>query len=100
MTDERYSLTHRALLDIDDIWLYTKNRWSVDQANRYLRLIYNEFEFLADNPKSGKIYWNNELGYRSSRVKSHSVFYRESDERIIIVRVLHTRMDIIKKLID
>jgi toxin ParE1/3/4 len=98
MTDKRYSLTNRARIDLEDIWLYTKDRWSIDQADRYLRLIYNEFEFLTKNPKSGQVNWNNELGYRSSRVKSHSVFYREQNDGIVIVRVLHSRMDIFSKL--
>ncbi len=30
-----YIVSKKALTDLDDIWYYTVEKWSVDQANRY-----------------------------------------------------------------
>lgn len=38
-------------------------------------------------------------GYRATKVKSHLIFYRKSDDETIeIIRILHERMDIETRL--
>jgi len=68
----------------------------VIQADRYVNLIFDEIEYLANNPLSGKDYNHIRKGYRCSKVKSHIVFYRIADKQneIEIIRVLHQRLDI------
>ena len=41
-----YRISAKALEDIDKIWLYTLENWSLNQANHYYRLIYQEIELL------------------------------------------------------
>lgn len=91
-----YKLSAKASEDIESIWLFTFENWSVEQADRYVNLLFDEMEHLADNPTSGKDYNHIRKGYRCSKVKSHLVFYRIANKQsgMEIIRVLHQRMDI------
>lgn len=92
----KFRLSKKALEDINNIWLYTVENWSVEQADRYYNSIFDEIEFLSDNPLSGKDYGQVRKNYRCSRVQSHLIFYRIATNKneIDIIRVLHQRMDI------
>lgn len=87
-----------AIQDLEQIWLYTFETWSQDQADRYHTLITAEIEFLAAKPESGKHLDHIRIGYRSSKVKSYYIFYRITTTEIEIVRILHERMDIPNRL--
>lgn len=89
----RYVLSPRAQADIEDIWFYTVKHWSVDQAERYLRLIQIEIGNLASDPLRGRACDEIRLGYRKSHAGAHVIFYRVEDRRIDVVRILHQRMD-------
>ncbi len=95
-----YKISQEANLDIENIWLYTYENWSLEQADRYLNLIIDEVEYLAENPESGKDYGHIRKGYFRSRVKSHFIFYKVNykKEEIEIIRILHERMDIESRL--
>jgi len=96
----RYKLTREAVNDLELIWLYTLETWSVDQADRYFNLIMSEIEFLAENPGYGKDYTHVRKGYLRSRVKSHFIFYKinTTQNELEIIRILHQRMDIESRL--
>ena len=95
-----YKISVKASQDIENIWLYTFENWSLEQVDRYINLIFDEIEYLADNPNSGKDFNHIRKNYRCSKVKSHLIFYRFIDKRsdIEIIRVLHQRMDIENRL--
>jgi toxin ParE1/3/4 len=95
-----YKISVQAAEDIENIWLYTFETWSLEQADRYVNLIFDEIEYLAANPKSGKDFNHIRKNYRCSKVKSHIIFYRLTDKQndIEIIRVLHQRMDIENRL--
>jgi toxin ParE1/3/4 len=95
-----YKLSVKASDDIENIWLYTFENWSLEQADRYINLIFDEIEYLADNPNSGKDFSHVRKNYRCSKVKSHLIFYRQIDNNvdIEIIRVLHQRMEIKNRL--
>lgn len=90
--------TEEAILDIEGIWLYTFTNWSQDQADRYHQLITKEIEYLSKKPETGKILDHIRKGYRSSKVKSHFIFYRFTSNELEIVRILHENMDIPNRL--
>jgi len=91
----RYSISEKANQDIEKIWLYTFDNWSLEQADRYYNLILNEIEYISENFESGKSVDHIKKGYRSSIVKSHIIFYKKSKRNIVeIIRVLHQKMDI------
>ncbi len=84
--------------DLEKIWLYTFQTWSLEQADRYHELIYKEIEFLANKPESGKNLQHIRKGYRSTKVKSHLIFYKYSLTEIEIIRILNESMDIPNRL--
>jgi toxin ParE1/3/4 len=91
----RYRLTNEAVKDLEEIWSYTFKKWSVELADRYYNLVMNEIEFISLNPLSGRSIDHIKDGYMSSQVKSHIVFYnKQDDSTVVIVRILHQRMDI------
>ena len=91
----KYRLTNEAIKDLDDIWAYTYEKWSIYQADRYYNLIIDEIEYIASNPLLGRSMDHIKEGYRLSKVKSHLVFYKISlDKTIEIVRILHQKMDV------
>ncbi len=91
-----FTISHEANWDIENIWLYTYENWSLEQADRYVNLIIDEIEYLAKNPESGKDYGQIRKGYFRSKVKSHLIFYKINQKKkaIEIIRILHQRMDI------
>ena len=90
-----FEISEKANEDLEEIWLYTYENWSQEQADRYYNLILNEIEYIAINFESGKPIENIRKGYRCSKVKSHLIFYKKSKKNTIeIIRVLHQRMDI------
>ena len=95
----RFRISKQALADIDKIWLYTLENWSLGLANHYYRLIYQEIEFITDDFESGKDIGKIKQGYKQTKVKSHLIIYKKAeDEKIEIVRVLHQMMDIPNRL--
>jgi len=99
MSKNQYQISKQAIEDLDSIWIYTLQKWSKEQADRYYNLIIEEIEFVADNFMAGKSAEQTRKNYRITKVKSHLIFYRKVDNGIVeIVRVLHQRMDIKKRL--
>jgi toxin ParE1/3/4 len=98
----KYKISQAASRDIENIWLYTIEKWSIEQADRYFNLIMDEIEYLAEYPKSGKNYSIVRKGYFRSQIKSHFIFYKinRENQEIEIIRILHQRMDIETRLND
>jgi toxin ParE1/3/4 len=90
----------KAIEDLEEIWLYTFQTWSLEQADRYHGLIYKEIEFLSAKPEAGKDLQHVRKGYRSSKIKFYFIFYKYSTAEIEIVRILHEKMDIPNRLND
>jgi toxin ParE1/3/4 len=101
MKKRTYLLSKKTISDIEEIWLYTLEKWSLQQADRYYNLIFDEIDYICKNANAGKSIEHIRKAYRLSKVKSHLIFYRVSGENIIeVIRVLHERMDIEKRLND
>ena len=99
MSKNKYRISQQAIEDLDKIWIYTLNKWSKEQADRYYDVIMAEIDFIADNYLIGKSAEQTRKNYRVTKVKSHLIFYRKVENEIVeIVRILHQRMDIKKRL--
>lgn len=98
----RYKLSKAAAGDLEQIWIYTFENWTVEQADRYYDLLLDEIEYIAKNPHAGKDCSHIKPGYFRTRMKSHFIFYKiNSNENLIeIIRILHQRMDIESRLND
>lgn len=89
-----YRLLPRAGADLEEIWLYTFQNWSIEQADRYHNAIISAFEELAAGTKTGRRADDVRAGYFRHASGSHIIFYRHLDTGIEIVRILHQRMDL------
>jgi toxin ParE1/3/4 len=97
----KYIINEKAIEDINQIWMYTAENWSVEQADRYYNLILDEIEYIAENFKEARSFETIKQGYRTSKVKSHILFFKKTmDDQIEVIRVLHERMDLDNRLND
>lgn len=96
----KYKISLLASQDLENIWLYTFENWSIEQADRYLNLIMDEIEYIALKPDSGFDFGAVRKGYFRSKVKSHIIFYRidQKMDTVEIIRILHQRMDLESRL--
>lgn len=95
-----YILSEKALKDLNSIWIYTAENWSVEQANRYYNLILDEIEYISAHFETAKDFSAFRKDYRFSKVKSHLLFFKKSKQNTIeVVRILDEKMDIEKRLI-
>ena len=91
----KYIISKAAKKDLDEIWLYSYNNWSEEQADRYYKLLIYEIEKISKNPGTNRKLNLNKRLYGISKVKSHLIFYRELEtSQVFIVRILHEKMDI------
>jgi toxin ParE1/3/4 len=95
-----YVISKKAVSDLEEIWAYTVEKWSIDQADRYYSLIFDEINFICRNVDAGKSMNHVRKGYRASKVKSHLIFYRVVNDVVEIIRILHERMDIDNRLAE
>ena len=93
-----FVITKKAVADLEEIWQYTVEKWSLEQADRYYNLIIDEINFICKNNTAGKLMAHVRKGYRASKVKSHLIFYRVEENKIAIIRILHEHMDIENRL--
>ena len=99
MSKNNYRISKQAIADINKIWIYTLQKWSKEQADRYYDLLMDEIQFVADNYMVTKSAEQTRKNYRVSKMKSHLIFFRKNDEGVVeIVRILHQRMNIKKRL--
>ena len=101
------SITPKAESDLTDVWLYTSDMWSADQADHYLdqfavgmnQLITYHLSLIT-YPLLGVDYTYVLSWYRRLQVEHHSVYYRVLASEVLVVRVLHAEMDAPKRVLD
>ncbi|WP_298512153.1 type II toxin-antitoxin system RelE/ParE family toxin [uncultured Kordia sp.] len=99
MNTRKYRISKQAVEDLNAIWLYTLQKWSKKQADRYYSLLINEIEFISENYLTGKSVEQIRKNYRVTKIKSHLIFYRKVEDDIVeVVRILHEKMDVKKQL--
>jgi len=95
---KRFVLSEEAAADIDGILDYTYARFGAAQAESYYDSLRRCFRMLAENPAIGRLRTAVQPPLRSHHHRKHVVFYDSLEEHILIVRVLHERMDIERHL--
>ncbi|HUW05672.1 MAG TPA: type II toxin-antitoxin system RelE/ParE family toxin [Williamwhitmania sp.] len=93
--------TVQAVNDLTQIWNYTLNKWSEEQADRYYHMLIENCKEVASNPDLGKNYSGvveNLLGFKAGR---HIIFYRKiENNEVEITRILHEQMDLENRVIE
>ena len=90
----RLGYTPRAETDLAEIWWFTAERWDIEQADAYIDQILSTCRRLSDGTLPGKSADGIQLGLRSRAAGAHVVFYRESADEVLLIRILHQRMDV------
>jgi toxin ParE1/3/4 len=89
----RYALSPRAKVDLSEIWDYSADRWGIDQATAYIRDLQRAIETVAKDPRRGRKCDDVRPGYLRFSARSHVIFFRQGEQGIEVIRVLHQRMD-------
>lgn len=75
-----------------------RERWGRDAAHDYILSIRGQLAQIAEQPGIGSDRSLLAPGLRKATVGSHHAFYRTIQDGIIVVRVLHPRMDAPQRL--
>jgi toxin ParE1/3/4 len=89
-----YLLSESAQQDIISIQDYTMNRWGKAQTNKYLSLLEQRLEWLANDPTLGKKRNEIKEGYISFPEGRHIIFYRIAKSGIEVMGIIHQSEDI------
>jgi toxin ParE1/3/4 len=88
-----YRISKRADADIVEIIVYTTERFGPSQAQRYHAGLERTFQMLAKNSSRGRSAVEIGPNLRLFNYESHVVFYALEPQGVLIVRILHQRMD-------
>lgn len=92
-------LRQKAIDDLNSIWKYTFYKWSENQADKYYNLLKTACLNLENHSNLGKEYKRIELGLFGLKIGKHIIFYQSTAQNDIeVVRILHERMDLKKRL--
>lgn len=89
----RLRVSRRASADLLDIWLFIAQD-SQEAADRHLSVLHEKFRTLSLQPGIGRRRDELRAGMRSFPAGKHIIYYRESRDGILILRVLHGARDV------
>ncbi|MBT9370678.1 type II toxin-antitoxin system RelE/ParE family toxin [Rhizobium sp. CSW-27] len=87
-------ISPRAADDIDEIYDYTEARWGQDQAEDYTFGIRQALQDVCRGTKKGRSINHIRKGAMSLSFRSHYLIYQEKAASLILIRILHQRMNI------
>lgn len=68
-----YKLTNKAVVDLNEIWNYTVESWSENQADTYYEVLLGFCQDIADNPEIGRNYKDFAPDLFGLKVKRHEI---------------------------
>jgi toxin ParE1/3/4 len=87
-------VAHLARRDLQAIARYSEKEWGAARKAQYMAAIREKFSLLLQRPAIGATRNDIAPGYRSYPVGRHLIFYRIEEKSVVILRVLHQRMDV------
>ena len=87
----RLRLTPAATADLETIWTYTAQTWSISQADRYVDSLTRSFDTLCDMPGIARIRPEFTPPVRLYPSAQHVIVYHVVDDTVIVIRVLGKR---------
>ncbi len=81
-------LTPVAVKDLTNIWIYTTDKWSLAQADRYIDALNDTFQTLLEMPEIAREWTEFDPKVRIHPSGQHVVVYQISQEALEVVRVL------------
>jgi toxin ParE1/3/4 len=95
MTIDAFDLEPEASIALDDIYRYTRKRWGKDQADRYIRGLFNRLSDITER----RVPWRRvsarlAIDAYFCRYERHFLYWKESaDGRLRVFAILHESMD-------
>ncbi|WP_159472862.1 type II toxin-antitoxin system RelE/ParE family toxin [Dyadobacter sp. 3J3] len=90
-----YKLTNLAVYDLEKIWEYTVEEWSLSQAEKYINGLLISFDLIGTGRIKGKSIDQVREGYKKALYRKHYIFFRLSSNQVVeIIRILHITMDV------
>jgi toxin ParE1/3/4 len=95
-----YRFSKKAVYDLSEIWNYSYNKWSENQADKYYKMLIENCKEIASNPDAlGKNYKEITENLKGLKAGRHIIFYRKLEENMVeITRILHEQMDLKSKM--
>ena len=88
-----YRLSPRAVVDLEGIWRFTAETWSVDQADRYIDGLTRLFEIIAFMPTLARERSEFKPPVRIHVHEAHLIVYTVAEDHVAIQRLLGGRQD-------
>ena len=88
---KRDQLREEAITQLDEIWLYGAETWSIEQANAYDDKLHQMFLHLVQHPQLGKLAENRKDGVRYVIEGHHVIVYEPHGDDIIVMAVFSQR---------
>lgn len=89
----KIDFTRDAEQDLINIFLYGMEHFGQAQAERYAKTLNAKIEMAAEHPDFGADYGFVTGGVRRYESVSHAIYYRPTQSGILVLRILHGRMD-------
>ena len=86
--------------DVRSILLYTSQRWAFAQRAAYREALDQAFTTLSITPLIGRSRDEIAPGLRSYSVQHHVIYYRVAADTVIVLRVLHGKMDAAQRVAE
>lgn len=93
-----YRLARKAAADFRAIARDSLEKWGEARAERYLAELFEAAQRLADFPDIGRDAGSVRPGMMRMATASHVFFYRKREGGVLIIRILHERMDFLAHL--
>ncbi|MEE9380083.1 MAG: type II toxin-antitoxin system RelE/ParE family toxin [Hyphomonadaceae bacterium] len=90
---DQLRLTPLARDDLENIWTYTAEHWSIKQADQYIASLDMAFQRLAEVPELMRLRMEFEPPMRIYPHRSHIIIYTVSGRDLVIIRVRHGHED-------
>ena len=89
----QYKLTPEAKADLNNIAAVSEKNFGKAQRLKYIKGLRQKAQQLADKPNLGRSRHELFEGLKSASYVSHMVYYVEQSGGIVIIRILHKRME-------
>jgi toxin ParE1/3/4 len=91
--EPRYRLAPGALIDLDDVWRFSAETWSVDHADRHIDALLRVFVLIADMPTLARERTEFTPPVRIHVHQEQLIVYHIARDQVVILRVLGGRQD-------
>lgn len=86
--------TAEAQDDFEALRLYSRQEWGEEQEAIYTAALLQALGTIGENPAIGRPRREIAGDLRSYVVRQHIIYYRTTEDALIVMRILHTRRDV------